>query len=120
MLSHIRTMNLGEFMERDIINRPSILDELSNVTISAVEVEEGAVIKGMSLQETELRKRTGVTLLAVKRGSDVIEHPAPDIVFQAGDMGYVLGDPEQINLAAELFSNGTVPEENAPEDDQNS
>jgi CPA2 family monovalent cation:H+ antiporter-2 len=105
MLSHIRSMNLGAFMDRDIINRPSILDELSNVTISAIEVEKGADISRMSLQETELRKKTGVTLLAIKRGSEVIEHPGPDTVLKEGDTGYVLGDPEQINLAAELFSN---------------
>ncbi len=104
MLAHIRSMNLGEFSEKDIINQPSILDELQNVNISAVLVEEKAFVAGKTLGETDLRKKTGVTLLAVKRGDEVIEHPTLKTTFLIGDVAYILGNPEQVNLAVELFS----------------
>ncbi len=104
MLAHIRSMNLGEFSEKDMVNQPSILDELQNVNITALSVEEGSFVADKTLGETDLRKKAGVTLLAVKRGEDVIEHPNLRTRFLNGDIAYVLGDPEQVNLAAELFS----------------
>jgi monovalent cation:H+ antiporter-2, CPA2 family len=105
MMAHIRSMNLGEFSEKDMMNQPSILDELPSVNITAISVEENSFAEGKTLGETDLRKKTGVTLLAVKRGDDVIEHPTLRTKFLTGDIAYVLGDPEQANLAMELFSN---------------
>jgi uncharacterized protein with PhoU and TrkA domain len=43
-------------------------------------------------------------LLAVKRGAEVIEHPTLKTRFLKGDVIYVLGNPEQANLAGEMFS----------------
>ncbi|RIH64148.1 sodium:proton exchanger [Mariniphaga sediminis] len=104
MLAHIRSMSLGTFSEKDMVNQPSILDELPNVNISAISVEENSFAAGKNLGETDLRKRTGVTLLAIKRGDEIIERPTLKTMFLPGDTAYVLGDPEQVNLAVELFS----------------
>lgn len=103
ILTHIRNMNLGIFSEKDMINKQSILDEFSNINISAVEVESNSQADGKSLIDIELRKKTGVTLLAIRRGSDTIEHPVPETIFKSGDIAYVLGNPEQINFATELL-----------------
>jgi len=104
MLAHIRNMNLGAFSEKDMVKRTSILDELPNVNISAIKVEEGSVAEGKTLGESDLRRKTGVTLLAVKRGAEVIEHPTLKTRFLKDDVIYVMGNPEQANLAGELFS----------------
>jgi len=103
MLTHIRNMNLGVFSEKDLVNKPSILDEFSNINISAITIEVNSHADGKSLIDINLRKKTGVTLLAIKRGSEIIEHPVPKTVFQRDDIVYVLGDPEQVNSASELF-----------------
>jgi CPA2 family monovalent cation:H+ antiporter-2 len=103
ILTHIRSLSLGVFSEKDLINKPSILDEFSNINITAVTVEPGSYVEGKSLIDIDLRKKTGVTLLAIKRGADIIEHPVPDTVFQTDDIAYLLGNPEQINLASELM-----------------
>jgi CPA2 family monovalent cation:H+ antiporter-2 len=103
ILTHIRNINLGVFSEKDIVNQPSILDEFSNINISAIKVEGNSHADGKSLIDIDLRKKTGVTLLAIKRGSDIIEHPVPKTIFQNNDIAYVLGNPEQVNLASELF-----------------
>ncbi len=103
ILTHIRNINLGVFSEKDMVNQPSILDEFSNINISAIKVEGNSHAEGKSLIDIDLRKNTGVTLLAIKRGSDIIEHPVPKTVFQDNDIAYVLGDPEQVNFASELF-----------------
>ena len=103
IMTHIRSMSLGAFSEKDMVNKPSILDEFSNINITAVKVESGSQAEGKSLIEIDLRKKTGVTLLAIRRGSDVIEHPVPETVFRSDDIAYLLGNPEQINFASELL-----------------
>ncbi|MBN2699573.1 MAG: cation:proton antiporter [Bacteroidales bacterium] len=104
ILAHVRNVNLGDFTKRDMINQPTILDEFPNVSISAVHVEAGSEAEGKSLLDIQLRRKSGVTLLAIRRGTKVIEHPEPETVFLPDDIVYVLGDPEQTNLAFELFT----------------
>jgi len=96
-------MNLGVFSEKDSVNQPSILDEFSKINISAIKIESNSYAEGKSLIDTNLRNKTGVTLLAIKRDSEIIEHPDPKTIFQSNDIAYVLGDPEQVNSATELF-----------------
>jgi monovalent cation:H+ antiporter-2, CPA2 family len=104
IITHIRNLNLGIFSEKDIINQPTILDELSGMNISAITVEPDSAAEGHSLFEIRLRTKTGVTLLAIKRDSEIIEHPTPNTVFKPNDIVYVLGNPEQVNLAYEIFT----------------
>ncbi len=103
ILNHIRNTSLGEFSKKDIVNQPSILDEFPNINITAVKIEEGSAAENRSLLELDLRKNTGVTLLAIRRGSEILEHPVPDTVFKKEDITYLLGDPEQVNFASELL-----------------
>ncbi len=104
ILNHIRSSNLGEFSEKDTVNQPSIFDELPSMNISAITVESLSQADGKSIADIQLRSKTGVTLLAIKRGTDVIEHPTPKTVVKGNDTVYVLGNPEQVNLSVELFS----------------
>ncbi len=103
ILTRIRNFNLGVFSEKDMAGKTSILDEFSNINITAVKVEPDSAAEGRSLIEIDLRKTTGVTVLAIRRGSDVIEHPVPETVLNKNDIAYLLGNPEQINFASELL-----------------
>lgn len=105
IITSIRNLNLGVFTEKDVMNQPSILDELPDMNISAIKVEANSEADGKSVVEIQLRNKTGVTLLAIKRGTEIIDHPVQKTTFRDGDIVYVLGDPEQVNLAFELFSN---------------
>jgi len=107
ILTHIRTTNLGIFSDKDMVNQPSILDEFSNFNISAVKVESGSSAEGKSVIDIDLRKKTGVTLLAIRRCNDIIEHPVPETVILQDDIVYLLGDPEQINFASEMLMRST-------------
>jgi len=104
IMTHIRDVNLGIFSEKDIVNQPSILDEFSDIKISVIKVAAGSQAEGKSPVDIDLRRKTGVTLLAIKRKNDVLEHPPPDTIFLKDDIAYVLGDPEQVNLAYGLLS----------------
>ena len=104
MLAHIRSMNLGDLTEKDMVNQPSLFDQMPNVNIAAVSVDKKSFAAGKTLGDLDLRKNTGVTLLAVKREETMIDHPTLRTKFQEGDIVYILGNPEQVNLASELFS----------------
>lgn len=103
MLNHIRSSNLGEFTEKDIVNIPSIFDELSSTSVSVIKVDSNSIADGKSPRDIQLRKNTGVTLLAIKRGTETLEHPSSGTIIKGDDLVYLLGNPEQVNLAAELF-----------------
>ena len=103
IMLQIRNINLGVFSEKHMI-QPSILDEFSDINISIINVGRGSIAEGKSPIDIELRRRTGVTLFAIKRGTNIIEHPSPDTVFQQADIAYVLGDPGQVSLASKLFA----------------
>lgn len=104
MLAHIRSMNLGELTEKDMVNQPTLFDQMPNVNIAAVSVDKDSPADGKTPGELDLRKTTGVTVLAIKRLEEMIEHPTPKTKFREGDIVYILGNPEQVNLASELFS----------------
>jgi len=106
IISSIRSDYLGVYSDKDLQNQASILEELSHIEISAIKIEEFSELVGKNLQDSQLRNRTGVTLLAVKRGKTVIEHPNLQFVFDCNDIAFVLGSPEQVNAASELFSVG--------------
>ncbi|MCA1747536.1 MAG: NAD-binding protein, partial [Bacteroidales bacterium] len=104
MLTHLRSTHLGEYTEKDKLNTSSIFDEMATINIGAVSVEEGSEADGKSVIDLRLRKETGATLLAIKRGDEIIEHPDPAMKMKKGDITYLLGDQEKINFASELFS----------------
>jgi CPA2 family monovalent cation:H+ antiporter-2 len=99
IITGIRNRSLGAFSEKDLVNKPSIFDEFQNINISYLEVDHNSPADGKTLIEVDLRKRTGVTVLALKRGTEVIEHPSADTVIRGGDIAYLIGDPEQVKEA---------------------
>jgi monovalent cation:H+ antiporter-2, CPA2 family len=104
VITHIRNASLGEFSVRDTLRSQVLPDGLPGFNIAAIKVKKGASAEGLSLLETDLRKNTGVTVLAIKRGSQIIEHPVPDTRLQSDDVTYILGDQAQINSASELLA----------------
>ncbi len=111
MLAEIRNTHLGEFIEKDSINKLSIFDELAATNISAIKIQEGSEVQDKSIQDLKIREKTGITLLAIKRDGTIIEHPNPSTMLKSNDVAYVLGNPEQINTANNIFSGSNGSEE---------
>jgi len=104
LISHLRNEFFGIFRDRDLKNKPTPLHDILHIEISAIAVEKRSMVDGKTLAEINLRKNTGVTLLAIKRQNEIIEHPDSNFPLHTGDVAYLLGNPEQINHAGELFS----------------
>jgi CPA2 family monovalent cation:H+ antiporter-2 len=79
---------------------------LPDLEIASFRIEEGSAAIGRTLQETQMRKRHGVTLLAVNRNSEIISNPAADLTFAAGDILFVVGDAKDIHKVRHLFGPG--------------
>jgi len=104
LVSHMRNEFFGVFREKDIKNKPSPMHDIAHIEISAVEVEEKSKAEGKSPAELDLRKNTGVTLLALKRDDEIMDHPDARTPMNKGDIAYLLGNPEQVNFASEWFT----------------
>jgi CPA2 family monovalent cation:H+ antiporter-2 len=78
--------------------------QLPDVEVSSMRVEEGSPIVGKSLIELELRKKHGVTVLAVRRDSQTFHNPEVEMSFFVDDVLYLMGAPEKLTESAKLFS----------------
>jgi len=69
-------------------------------TYSIIELFAPRIFIGKSLSEIGLRKKMHVTILALRRGENIIVAPGPDEIISRGDIVVVLGgndDLEEIN-----------------------
>ena len=58
-----------------------------------------------TLSELDLRKHYGVTVLAIRRGSEMLVNPDGEMRGRPDDLWFVMGSPDQLARAAPLFSN---------------
>ena len=84
---------------------PGLKRHLPDVEIVTLRVFKRAPAVGKTLAQIGLRKKYGVTLLAVRRNSQMISNPAGDLHFCAGDLLVVIGPPDKIAGAMVLFDN---------------
>ncbi len=78
---------------------------LPDMEVSAVRVEAGAPAAGRTLVELALRKRYGVTVLAVRREGKEVETPEVGRPFAVGDTVYLMGTASRLAGALPLFGN---------------
>ena len=90
-------------LSREATACPSIETCLPDVEIRSLRVQDRSEAVGKTLAQTQMRKKYGVTLLAVRRGAEVTTIPDPDIRFEAQDLLFVVGQPARISQVEELF-----------------
>ena len=79
---------------------------LHEVEISTFRLEERAPLAGKSLAQMELRKKHGVTVLAIRRNSQVFHNPDPDMTLLADDFLITMGSPDNLIKVTGLFTGG--------------
>ncbi|MCK6527010.1 cation:proton antiporter [Myxococcota bacterium] len=80
--------------------------DLSELKVESVLVRESAWVDGRSIAESELRKRTGATLIAISRGGEVGTHVQPNERIRAADVLYLVGNRDQVRAAIALVESG--------------
>ncbi|WP_457565182.1 cation:proton antiporter domain-containing protein [Caldithrix abyssi] len=75
--------------------------QLHEVNISTFKIPPDSPLIGKTLAQIDLRKRYGVSVVAIRRDSQILSNPGADMRLQANDVLFVLGSWEQI---AEAFN----------------
>ncbi len=63
-----------------------------NTLIEWAKVTESAELIGKTIEESEIRNRTGASIIAIQRGEKTIDHPTAETVLERGDTLVALGD----------------------------
>ncbi|MBX3314143.1 MAG: cation:proton antiporter regulatory subunit [Actinobacteria bacterium] len=77
---------------------------IAGLSIDWLPLSEHSRFAGHALGDTEMRTRTGVSVIAVLRDSTAIPAPGPDEVLQGGDTVVVIGLAEGIDQASRLLA----------------
>jgi CPA2 family monovalent cation:H+ antiporter-2 len=96
LVGEVRTDGYGLFRlhGRSAINACQIPD----VQIQSMRVEPHGPLAGKTLAELDLRKKYGITVLALRRGEDTISNPSPEEKFLSGDVVFLLADTDHIKV----------------------
>jgi CPA2 family monovalent cation:H+ antiporter-2 len=90
----------GYEMFRNLSRESSSLADLNlqipDIEISTLRLVENSPLVGKSLAEIELRKKHGVTILAIRRDSKVLSNLDVNMPFCADDVLFVLGPPDKV------------------------
>jgi trk system potassium uptake protein TrkA len=84
------------------LTQPSIKDALDLGKASLAEVESPAQVTGQSLKELDMRNRHGVSVMAIRRGDEVLANPGADERLQTGDVLVVIGSHDAVHRLAKL------------------
>lgn len=78
--------------------------EISGLSIDWLPIAPHSPYAGLTLGDTALRTRTGVSVVAVVRGDRTVPAPGPEEPLLADDTVVVVGTPGGIDRAAQVLS----------------
>jgi len=80
-----------------------IRQEIEGLAIEWVELADGSEFVGVSLGDSELRTKTGASVVAIMRASDPIPAPAADFVLLSGDVVVAVGTTDGLSKLRSLL-----------------
>jgi trk system potassium uptake protein TrkA len=90
--------DMGERVARWLVSK-NIIDVINlSPDYSLVELAASTEFQGISLQDSGLRKKYGITVLAIRRGKEFIISPGAKQLMEEGDVLIVIGSNEKLKL----------------------
>jgi len=101
----IRGEGYGMLRRLETKNEPmkALAGAFAGMGVTGVKVYEGSPLAGRTLEEAALRRKKGLTVVAVSREGEVIANPDGAMRLKAGDVAFVFGSNEEIRAAAYMF-----------------
>jgi monovalent cation:H+ antiporter-2, CPA2 family len=90
--SNLRIENIQHSLSANIRKTSFLLE------MNWIEVLKNSRISGKSIKETEIRTKTGVSVVGVLRKNEFIPNPDASFIFETGDFIAVIGMPENKKL----------------------
>jgi len=82
---------------------PEKCEMISDIETETYLISENTSAAGRSIKDLRIRSETGATVIAVRRGKEVISSPEPEFIFKPGDVVYLIGRRENVLKAIELL-----------------
>ena len=79
---------------------------LPEIDLDGYRVPENSHLVGKSIAELQIRKKMGVTVIAVRRGPEAFINPEANFEFQSGDIILFTGDIRSMRQALNYFKAG--------------
>lgn len=90
-----------------VIERLAELErQVEGLVSERIPIKAGSPYAGETLGSTQARTRTGASIVAVVRGSEVIASPLPDFRFETDDIVVVVGTGDGTSAVADILANG--------------
>ncbi|MFZ5596308.1 MAG: potassium channel family protein [Bacillota bacterium] len=90
--------DMGERVARWLVSR-NIIDQINlSPDYSIMELTAPLKLVGRTLQETAMRGKYGITVLAIRRGNDIIISPGAGQLLEEGDILIAIGRNERLKL----------------------
>lgn len=80
--------------------------EIPGLESARIEVPRGSPYADRPLGETRARTRTGVSIVAVVSGDQIVTSPGPDRVLRRGDVLVAIGTADGLGQLAEIVERG--------------
>jgi CPA2 family monovalent cation:H+ antiporter-2 len=87
-----------------------LVRHIPEITITSLTVEPGSQLDGVTLGGFNLRKRTNILVLALRRGDEVLTGLGGESRIEANDVAIVYAKPEDIAKGADLFTGPEKPD----------
>lgn len=89
---------LGSILEGAYFESVTVDDlmvPLGDAIIEWIEVPTNSRFPGNTLRESEIKSRTGTTIIAIQRGTETVSNPSADFELAAGDVLVGIGTREE-------------------------
>ena len=80
--------------------------EMPGINTRQLAIRSNSPFDGRTLGDTELRTRTGVSVVAVMRAGQVHPSPTPGFTFTAGDLLVTVGTAEGLDASNKILTHG--------------
>lgn len=100
----LRTEDYRFFQPNAVLSEPLQLPDIPNFNISSLKVncDSGKILK-KSIADLDIRKTFGINILSIKRGKNIINVVGPNEILKQGDILFVQGKQDHIEVFSKLL-----------------
>ena len=90
-------------VELPVKTLPEKCEVITEIDTETFLIKEHSAAAGCSIKNLRIRSETGATVIAVRRGEEILPSPEPKFVFKIGDVVYLIGKRENVLNAMTLL-----------------
>lgn len=97
---------LAEFLGATRVSErlTALNEQVTSLVTEQLKLEPGSRFDGQSLGDTEARRRTGASIVAVLRDGEALPSPRPDFALRGGDTLIVVGTSDGVAGVADILA----------------